>query len=407
MQIFRYKGRKHGQVVSGQLEGTSSEAAAIHLLGLGITPIEIAEVRQSDDALAWLRTRLQWSKVDLADLIIFLRQMYTMARAGVPIVRAIRAITEATHNPLLVEALQDVADSIEAGKALASSFQRHPKIFSNLFVSTIRVGEDTGHLEEAFAQLATYLDLERSTRKRLKSASRYPLLVVSSIAVALVILNLFALPIFAEAFAELGAQLPWPTRFLIRSSELSVQYWLHTLLTAVAVGVGLRTYLNTKRGRFRWHRYKLGLPIVGPIIEKATLARFARTFALALRSGVPLIRALNLAAAVLDNDYMADAILLLRSNVERGETLLRAATASGLFTPLVLQMMGIGEETGALDNLLEEVAEFYDRDVDYELKQIGDAIEPILIVGVGILVLVMALGVYLPMWDLSRAAHGG
>ena len=406
MQKYRYKGRRLGQVVSGQLEEGSSAAVAIHLVSLGITPIEIAELHQADDALGFFRARRRAGKLDPGDLIILTRQMYSMIRAGIPIVRGIRAVADGMHSVLLVEALRDIATSIESGRELASSFQRHPAIFSNLFVSTIRTGEDTGNLEQAFAQLTSYLELERGTHRQLKAAMRYPLIVIASIAVALVILNLFALPVFAEAFAEFGAQLPWATRFLIRSSDLSVRYWPHALLALVAVFAGVRAYLKTDRGRFQWHRYKLRLPLVGGIIEKATLARFTRTFALSLRSGVPLTRALGLAAGVLENDYMGDAVLKLRSSVERGDTLTRAATATGMFTPLVLQMMGIGEESGTLDELLHEAADFYDRDVEYELKRIADAIEPILIVGVGIVVLIMALGIYLPMWDLSSAAHG-
>ena len=407
MQKYQYRGRRLGQIVSGQLEEGSTEAVAIHLVSLGITPIEIAELQQADDALGFLRARRRTGKVDPGDLIILVRQMYSMVRAGIPIVRGIRAVADGMHSPLLVEALRDIATSIESGRELASSFQRHPAIFSSLFVSTIRAGEDTGNLEQAFAQLASHLELEQGTHRQLKAAMRYPLVVISSIVVALVILNLFALPVFAETFAEFGAELPWATRLMIRSSDLSVMYWPHALLAFVAVFAGVRTHLNTDRGRLQWHRYKLRLPIVGAIIEKATLARFARTFALALHSGVPLTRALGLAAAVLENDCMTNAILQLRSSVERGDTLTRAAAATGMFTPLVLQMLGIGEESGTLDELLHEAAEFYDRDVEYELKRIADAIEPILIVGVGIVVLVMALGVYLPMWDLSSASHGG
>jgi len=407
MRTFQYKGRRHGELVSGQFEGGSPEAVGIHLSSLGITPLEIAEVRQSDDALAFLRARLWPGKVGLAELIIFSRQMCTMIRAGISIVRGLRAIAEGARSRLLVEALREIADSLESGRELASSFQRHPRVFSNLFVSTIHTGEGTGHLEQAFAQLASYLELERSTRRQLKAAMRYPLVVIATMVVGLGILNLFVLPVFAETFAEFGAQLPWETRLLIRTSDLSVAYWHLALLALAAVFAGVRTLLRTDRGRLVWHRYRLRLPIVGGIIEKATLARFARTFALALRSGVPLIQALSLAAGVLENDYMAEAILRLRSSVERGDTLTRAATASGMFTPLVLQMVAIGEETGALDDLLQEAADFYDQDVEYELKQVGDAIEPILIVGVGILVLVMALGVYLPLWDLSKVAHGG
>lgn len=407
MRLFEYRGRSRGASVSGQLEGASPEAVALDLASVGITPIDISEVRASEDALAFLRAHLRRSTVDLEDLIIFARQMYTMIRAGLPIIRSLNSIAETAHSELLVSALQDVVANLQSGRELASSLQRHPKVFSSLFVSTVRMGEDAGRLEEAFAQLSTYLEVDRDTRKRIKAATRYPLLVLGSIVVALVILNLFAFPVFAEVFADFGAELPWATKLLIKSSELSLRYWPHFCIAGIAGVAGIRAHLNTERGRLRWHRRKLRLPIVGKIIEKATLARFARTFSLALRSGIPLIEALSVAAQVVDNDYMAQRILFLRKNVERGESLSRAATASGLFTSLVLQMMAVGEESGALDELLEEVAAFYERDVDYELKRLGDAIEPILIAGVGVVVLVLALGVYLPMWDLARAARGG
>lgn len=407
MQAFEYRGRREGRAVSGQLEAASSEAVAVHLRSVGVIPVEITEVRTSDDALAYLRARLCRRKVDLEVLIIFSRQMYAMIRAGIPIVRAIRAIAGSGDSPALTEALDDVVESVESGRELAASLQRHADIFPSLFISTIRMGEDMGRLEEAFEQLAIYLERERSTRKRLKSATRYPLLVVAAIVVALVVLSVFVLPVFAGVFAEFGAELPWATRLLIGFSELSVKYWPYGLGVALVGAAGSRVLLTTKRGRLRWHQYKLRLPVVGSILEKATLARFGRTFALAQRSGVPLIRGLNLTARVLDNEYMSERIQFVASSIERGETLTRAAAASGLFTPLVLQMMGIGEETGSVDGLLEEVADFYDREVDYELTRLGDAIEPILIVGMGILVLLLALGVYLPMWDLAGAARGG
>jgi MSHA biogenesis protein MshG len=407
MSLFRYTGRSRGDPVTGQLEAASSEAVASHLVSVGVTPIEIAAVPDPVEIFAPLRARFRARKVSLDDLIVFSRQMHTMTRAGIPILRAMRGIAESTHSAPLAEALREVTGALESGHGLAASLQRHPHAFSNLFVSTIHMGEDTGRLEEAFLQLAAYLETDRETRKRVKAATRYPLLVIGAIGIALVILNAFALPVFSEIFKEFDAELPWSTQLLIRMSEFSQNYWLLALAGGVA-GITLAGWwVRTPRGHYVWHRYKLRLPVVGRIIEQATLARFARTFALALRSGVPLTRALGVAAQVTDNDYMEDKVVQLRSSVERGETLTRTAAASGLFTPLVLQMMGVGEETGSLDELMHAVAEFYEAEVDYELKRIGESIEPILMVGIGVLVLVLALGVYLPMWDLAGAARGG
>jgi MSHA biogenesis protein MshG len=396
-----------GEPVAGQLEAASPEAVANELLGLGITPIEIVAHREREDVLAALRRGFRSRRASADDLVMFTRQMYTMVRAGIPIASALRGIGQVTHSEALAEAVEEVVQRVEAGQGLTAALQEHPKVFPRLFLNTLRMGEESGRLEEAFGQLANHLEADRETRRRIRAATRYPTLVVVAIAVALVMLNIFALPVFAEVFSEFGADLPWATRLLIGTSEFSAAYWPYFLVVAVALVIGVRAWLGTPRGRLAWDRRKLRLPVLGSILEKATLSRFARTFSLCLRSGVPLIQAIDIAAGVAENDHVAERLKGVRDQLERGDSLARTAAASGLFTPLVLQMLAVGEATGALDDLLYEVAEFYERDVDYELKRISQSIEPLLLLGIGILVLVLALGVYLPMWDLARAARGG
>jgi MSHA biogenesis protein MshG len=405
--LFRYRGRRLGEPVAGQLEAPSPETVANELLALGITPIEIVALRERDDVFRAFRHRIRSRGVPPDDLIMFTRQMYTMVRAGIPIVSALRGIGQVTHSESLAQAVQEVLLRVEAGQGLTASLQEHPKVFPRLFLSTLRMGEDTGRLEEAFGQLASHLEADRETRRRIRAATRYPTLVVVAIAVALVILNVFALPVFAEVFADFGAELPWATRLLIGTSAFTAAYWPHFLVAVLAVALGARGWLGTPSGRLWWDRFKLRAPVLGSILEKATLSRFARTFSLCLRSGVPLIQAIDIAAGVAENQHVAGRLQGVRAQLERGDSLARTAAASGLFTPLVLQMLAVGEATGALEDLLYEVAEFYERDVDYELKRIAQSIEPILLLGVGLLVLVLALGVYLPMWDLARAAGGG
>jgi len=407
MKQFRYRGRRRGEIIAGEFEAVSSEAVAARLAGVGIVPVEIVPVQQGGDAGDFLRAQLRSRGVSLEDLIILTRQLHATERAGLPIIKALRAIGETSHSARLAEALDDVAEGLESGLKLATALQRHPRVFSSLFVSTMQVGEETGNFERAFAQLSVYLELERETRRRIKSATRYPMLVLGAVGVALVILNVFALPVFAEIFAEFGADVPWATRVLIASSDLSQRYWPHACVATLALAIGLRLYVRTESGRLRWDRFKLRVPIVGRILEKAVLARFARTLALSLRSGVSIIHGLTVSARVVENEHVATHLHQLRQSVERGETLARSASASRLFTPLVLRMIEVGEETGALDDMLQQVADFYDDDVDYELKRLGDSIEPILIVGVGIVVLILALGVYLPMWDLAQVSRGG
>lgn len=407
MSVFAYRGRRAGEPVEGRLEAVSSEAVARELSGLGITPIAIdrvAEAKSDDvrDLLAGLRRR----RVKIEDLVSFSRQMHSLHRAGLPLLRGLRSIIETTRNPTLASALRDVFESLEAGHGLATGLQRHAEIFSPLYVNTVAMGEQMGRLDEAFTQLARHLETERDTRKRIWAATRYPLVVVVGVVIAVAILNLFVLPVFADVFREFGAELPLPTRLLIASSTFTQAYWPHLLVTTALAVLAIRQYLNSPSGRLRWDRAKLRIPVVGSILERATLARFARSISLALASGVPLLEGLRVTARVVDNEWMATRLEEVGERIERGETLTRAAVASELFTPLVLQMLAVGEETGALEELLGEVAVFYESEVDYDLRRLSESIEPALIVALGALVLVLALGVYLPMWNLAGAARG-
>ncbi|MCP9338628.1 type II secretion system F family protein [Stutzerimonas xanthomarina] len=411
MPAFRYTGRNaQGVKISGALEGTSADSVAGELLSRQITPltIEASESQTgSGDALAVLREKLRRKRVDLDELIIFSRQMYSLSKAGVPIIRAIGGLAESNRNLFFRQILQDVRASLESGQSMAVALNAHPKVFNNLFVSMVSVGENTGQLDQAFKQLSAYLELERETRKRIKQATRYPIFVMVAMGVALAVINLLVIPAFAKVFAQFHAQLPWATRVLIGTSNFMRDYWWLLLLGIVGGLYAFFKWIETDAGRLQWDRIKLRLPIVGCIFERIALARFTRTFAMMYRAGVPLLQTLSINSASVGNQHIGQAILGIRESVERGEALTRSAHNSGLFTPLVLQMMAVGEETGALDDLFIEVADFYEQEVDYDLKQLADAIEPILIVCMGVMVLVLALGVFLPMWDLASAARGG
>ena len=408
MATFRYSGRNaDGAKVAGIVDGNSAEAVANELLGQSITPLTIEAQNAVDaDVFASIGEFLRRKHVDLDELIIFCRQMYSLAKAGVPIIRAIAGLGESNRNLYFREVLQKVRSDLEGGVSMAVALNAHPKVFGTLFVSMISVGENTGQLDQAFRQLASYLELERETRKRIKQATRYPLFVLSAMAVALTVINLFVIPAFSKVFAQFQAQLPLPTRILIATSQFFQDYWW---LLALLLGGSLYAFfkwIETEAGALKWDQLKLRLPIVGGIFERIALARFTRTFAMMYKAGVPLLQTLSINSASVGNKYIGQAILGMRESVERGEALTRSASASGLFTPLVLQMMAVGEETGALDDLFVEVADFYEQEVDYDLKQLADAIEPILIVAMGVMVLILALGVFLPMWELASAAKG-
>jgi MSHA biogenesis protein MshG len=401
---FVYKGRsRRGALVEGVLDAGSADSVAAQLFNSGITPIDITP-RSETAAVADIFQNLRSNRApDLQDLILFTRQMYTLAKAGVPIVRAINGLIQSTRNLPLVQALRDVLANLESGRDLASSFARHPKIFSTLAIAMVRVGENTGRLEESFLRLTEYLAREKETRERIKTALRYPTFVLVALGIALAIVNVFVIPTFAQMFAKAEVALPWQTRVLIATSDFFVAWWW-LILGAVVLGVvSFSSYIQTERGKYWWGRQKVNLPLVGDIIHRATLSRFSRSFAMALTSGVPLIQALTVVSRAVDNEFIGEHILNMRNGVERGEALTRTAALSGMFTPLVLQMLAVGEETGAVDDMMNEVAEYYEREVDYDIKNLSSLIEPIMIVGVGVLVLILALGIFLPMWDMSKA----
>ena len=410
MSLYRFTGRDaQGGKIIGSREAGSADSLASELLAERITPLTIEEQAQASDSdvFAQLKESLRRKHVDLEELIIFCRQMYSLSKAGVPIIRAIGGLAESSRNLYLREVLQAVRSDLEGGQGMAVALNAHPKVFNTLFVSMISVGENTGQLDQAFRQLSVYLELERETRKRIKQATRYPLFVLSAMAVALVVINLFVIPAFSKVFAQFKADLPWATQILIGTSQFFQDFWWLLALLFGGSLFGFFKWIETDAGALKWDQIKLRLPIVGGIFERIALARFTRTFAMMYRAGVPLLQTLSINSASVGNRYIGQAILAMREGIERGEALTRTASASGLFTPLVLQMMAVGEETGALDDLFVEVADFYEQEVDYDLKQLADAIEPILIVAMGIMVLVLALGVFLPMWELASAAKGG
>jgi MSHA biogenesis protein MshG len=386
---------------------TSPEAAASELMRRGITPLSIREQEQRESLGDRLnKMPIFRKKISLDELIVFCRQMYALTKAGIPLIRTMRGLADTTRSQVLSEVLDDVTDRLEGGSTMAAAMQAHPKVFSELFIAMIHVGENTGQLDEAFKRLSDILELERDTKRRLKQAMRYPTFVVIALFAALMVVNFLVIPKFAAVFNKLGADLPFLTQVLVGTSNFLLGYWYIVLFGMAAAGLLIRQWKQTEQGRLTWDRYKLKMPIIGPLMELITLSRFARNFASMQSAGMPVTHALTVVADATDNAWISKHIKEMRAGIERGESLLRTARQSEMFTPLILQMIAVGEETGSVDDMLVNVADFYDEDVDYGLKRLAESIEPILIVAMGILVLILALGVFLPIWDLGAAAMG-
>ena len=374
---------------------------------MGVAPVYIAvSVTQAEATADNWWSRLNRKAVSVEDILVFSRQMYTLNKAGVPILRAFAGLQASAVKPAMVDLLKDIRASLDQGRELSVALGRHLAVFGAFYIAMIRVGEMTGRLTEVFLRLNEHMEFERDVRERIKQALRYPSFVLIAMAIAIVILNIFVIPVFAKVFAGFNAELPLLTRGLLAFSGWMVTWWYLLLAGLIAAAVLVRGYLRTPEGRYRWDARKLKLPIVGEIVLKATLARFARSFALSSQSGVPLVQALTVVAQTVDNAYIGSRIEQMRDGIERGESITRCAAATGVFTPVVLQMIAVGEETGELDSLLFEIAGMYERETDYNIKGLSAAIEPLMLAVIAVLVLLLALGVFLPLWNMGQAAMG-
>lgn len=401
MATFEYQGRTtQGQPAKGLLDAANQDAVAAQLIDKGIIPVTIRPISAAKSANVNISALFGGDKVQTVDLIMFCRQMYTITKSGIPLMRGIRGLAASLKLESFQTVLNDICTRLEGGSALSSAMAKHPKTFNNLFVSMVNVGESTGSLDQVFQQLAFYMERDEKTRKSIKSATRYPIFVMIALAIAVTVVNVAVIPKFADMFKQLGAELPIVTKILIGTSNLFVNYWWAMIVVLGMAITGAWHFLKTPGGAIWWGKKKLSLPVVGDIIDRASMARYARSFSLMLKAGVPLNQALTLCSRAIDNPYLAAKIDNIRRGIERGESLLKTHMQADMLTPLVIQMIAVGEESGRIEELLAEVADFYESEVDYDLKKLSDRIEPILIVFMAGFVTVLAVGIFLPMWDM-------
>jgi MSHA biogenesis protein MshG len=398
MPIFKYRGRDpEGKEILGTIDATTEKAVAAVLTNQRIIPVEIVETEADSKGFSFSFTR---PRVTVDEQVMLCRQLNSLLKAGVPTVQAINGLALSSANPALSDSLFKVEQALEMGTPLANALKQQPKVYGPLFVAMVHVGENTGRLDEAFKKLSDYLELERNTRKKVTQATRYPKMVVGAITAAMVVINIVVVPQFAQLFAKFGSELPLPTKILMATSDLFVNWWWAMLLVVGGLIFAFTRYLDTIEGRLKWDQQLMKMPIIGPIFEKITLGRFSRTFAMTYKAGLPILQSLSVVAKAVSNSYVEQSINGMRAGIERGDSFTRTSTAAGLFSPLVLQMINVGEQTGSLDSLLDEVADFYEQEVDYDLSKLSEAIQPILLVFMGGMVLMLALGVFLPMWDM-------
>ncbi|MEZ4601448.1 MAG: type II secretion system F family protein [Syntrophotaleaceae bacterium] len=408
MPQFRYQARSAaGALVEGAMEAVSAATVADQLVAGGSIPVRITEEARKVSGHSVRQWQFGGRQVDADDLILFCRQMYSLIKAGVPMLRALRGMAESAGKPIMAETLVAIQEDLESGRDLSGALRRHSSIFPPLMVNMIQVGESSGRLDQSFDEVGNYLTREKQTADQIKAALRYPSFVIAAIAVAISVITLFVIPAFENLFKGYGAQLPLPTRIILGISNFAVSWWWAILVALIAGIFGWRAWVRTEGGRLKWDHFKLRLPVVGSIIHRATLVRFSRGLAMAHGAGVPLIQSLALTAQAVGNSFVSLRLGKLRRGVERGDTLTRSAASSEMFTPLVLQMLAVGEETGSVDTMLLEVGDFYEREIEYDISRLSSVIEPILIIIIGAMVLVLALGVFLPMWDMATVMRRG
>jgi len=402
MPVFRYRAATvAGDAQVGVVEAPDLDRAIDVVHRMGLTPIRLERSAASRQEAA--RGALFPKRVTTRDLILFVRQLETMLEAGLPILSSLEILHQQTVHPVLKAAIDRVRSDVEQGSTLTEALRRHPRVFPTVFTSLIHAGEEGGLLAAMLDRVGGLLEYEEETEQRIRSATFYPILIVAELGAAFLVLVKFVLPRFASLFRNLNAELPLPTRILIGASDFFDRWWYLVIMLGIGgVAAGI-VWSRTERGRRRLDQWTLTAPLFGPIFQKTIMSRFARVLAALIAAGIPILQALQVARGVAGNKIVEDEVDRMRDGVTAGLGLAEAVEGRNVFPPLVVKMLAVGQETGAIDKMLVRVARYFDRDVDYAVKNLSTAIEPVLLVVLGAAVLFTALAVFLPLWNLMNA----
>jgi type II secretory pathway component PulF len=406
MTAFAYRARdERGLLVTGNMEAASKRDVFVQLDNMGLLPVSAAESKKTTFAIDAFLMRFQRIKDD--DLIFFTRQFQTIIRSGIPMVSGLRALQEQTNNERLGAAIKSVGQDIDKGQSLSDALSRHKGIFSELYVGMVRAGEMSGNLEEVLERLSGVLEFQMKTKEMLKSAMRYPVFVVVTLAIAFIVLVNVVVPKFAPIFKSSKVALPLPTQILLLINDIFQKYTVAAIVVAFVLVVSFLLYKRTAIGTYMIDRFKLGVPLIGEIILKICMGRFAFILENMVRAGIPIIRTLDIVSRSVGNEYVAEKIREIAVSIEKGKGISRPLKDAKIFPPLVIHLVATGEETGSLEEMLHEVSVHYDREVTYSVARLAAWIEPALTVGLAGMVLFLALAIFMPWWDMMRAMKGG
>ena len=403
MPNYNYQAiNENGKNVTGTLEAESMDVANAIIFSRGLIPSKLSQLKGNTGNDLWSKIKSITGAVKVTDLIIFTKQFRSMLGAGVPILRLLQVLELQTESTALKVAIAKIVQDIREGSSISEAFEKYPKIFSSLYCSMIKAGEVSGNLPGILDRLIYIIDHDAKVKSDIKSALRYPMIVLLALAAAFIGLLTFIVPKFAANFSREGLDLPWPTKIAMLLSSFINSYWLVILVVVAVIVFGLYSYFKTENGRFTRDTFLLELPIVGPLLQKAALSRFASIFAILQTSGVPVIQSLSILSAIIGNAAISRDFDYIRDRIVEGAGISAPLKSAKYFTPMVVDMIAIGEESGNIDEMLREITKHYDDEVEYAVKGLSDAIGPILIIGLAAVIGFFALAIYMPMWDLMQ-----
>ncbi|MFC2061947.1 type II secretion system F family protein [Elusimicrobiota bacterium] len=407
MPGFEYKARTAaGDIINGEMEASQQKDVAASLKEQNLMPLEINEKKAN--ALADMLNKINPFKgrVKSKDLVIFSRQLATMVSAGVPIVQGLNILVEQIENPVFKDIVGKLREDIESGSAIADAMSKHPAAFSGLFVNMIKAGELGGILDTILERLAGFLESANDLKGKVKGALVYPAVVTVVAFTVTAFLMVFIIPSFENTFTSLGGELPLPTQIMIGISHIMQKYILFVIIAIIGSIIGVIQFYKTEYGSKKIDKIVLDLPVFGILLRKVAIAKFTRTFGTLIKSGVPILEALDTVALTSGNRVIEEAVLDAKESIREGEKIAEPLAKSGVFPPMVMQMISVGEETGNLDTMLSKIADFYDSEVDVAVEGLTSMIEPVIIVGMGLIIGAIVVAMFMPIFQMGSLIGG-
>ncbi len=400
MPVFEYKAiNEFGKTVTGTMDAENAGIIQDYLDAQNFMPVKIKEKKSSNFEINLFSKK---KKIKQEEIVNFTKQLVTLLKAGVPIISSLEAISEQAENPEFKNVLTQVHDSVERGSSFSDSLAQHPAVFYDLYTNSVRAGETGGVLDQVLERIGSLMSYEAETKKKVKSAMRYPIFVISAIVVGFSVLMAFVVPKFISIFKEAKAELPLPTKILLAISYVFQHYILYMAIGMVLLIVAFRYYTSTEKGKYQWHYVMLKMPVFGNLLTKTAMSRFTHMFETLNRSGLPILQTMSIISKTVGNVVIESEVLKIAQGIEKGKGISKPLSECSLFPPLVVKMVAVGEQSGSLDEMLKNVSEHYDTEVEYALEGLVSAIEPILTITIGALILLLALGIFMPMWNMTE-----